>query len=157
MQIQKYQSFRWSWMLAVVAGLALLVLGAQVKEVTYFTDMITTGLFTGGGLLVMVGLIFTLPSSNTLEIAEEGFSYRAGWRRIFCRWDQCSEFSRQEKNLLGLTANELVTFNSDAPAPSHSLVLPGTFGLSADDLARNMNDFRQMQLKRLQKPAQTFL
>lgn len=157
MQIKKYQSCRWSWTLVAVAGLALLVAGSQIKSIIDIPDIVSTLLFTGGSALTMVGLIYTLPATNALEIAEEGFSYRAGCRRIFCRWEQCSEFSRQEQNLFGLTANELVAFNSDTPANGQKIVLPCTFGLPADELAQKMNHFRQMQLERLQKPAQTFL
>lgn len=166
MQIQKYQSFQWSWTLFIVLGLALLGMGTQASGLSELLDIAATGFFIGGGALIMVGLIYTLPTSNTLEIAEDGFSYRAGWSRIFCRWEQCSEFSPWEKNLFGMTANELVTFNSENPkaqsktnvkTTGQNAVLPGTFGLPADELARKMNHFRQMQIRRLEKPVQTFL
>ncbi len=157
MQIKKYQSCRWSWTLVAVAGLTLLAAGSQIKNISDIPDIVATLLFIGGSALAMVGLVYTLPATNALEIAEEGFSYRAGWRRIFCRWEQCSEFSRQEQSLFGLTASELVIFSSDTPANSQKIVLPCTFGLSADELVQKMNHFRQMQLERLQKPAQTFL
>ncbi len=166
MQIQKYQSFQWSWTLFIVLGLAMMGMGSQAMGVSNALDIVATGFFIAGGTMIMVGLIYTLPSSNTLEIAEDGFSYRAGWHRIFCKWEQCSEFSPWEKNLFGMTANELVTFDSDNPAAQsktnvkatgQNAVLPGTFGLPADELARKMNHFRQMQISRLEKPVQTFL
>lgn len=166
MQIQKYQSFHWSWTLYIFLGLALLGLGAQASGVNEVLDIAATGFSIGGGAMIVIGLIYTLPTSNTLEIAEDGFSYRAGWSRVFCRWEQCSKFSKWEKQLFGLTSNELVTFDSENPAAQskttvkvtgQNALLPGTFGLPAEELARKMNHFRQMQLKRLEKPSQTFL
>jgi len=157
MQIQKYQSARWGWTFAIVLGLVMVAFASRASNTSGIFDILASGLFTSGGMMIVVGLVYTLPASNYLEIAEEGFCYRAGWRKVFCSWEQCSEFSPVKKTSFGVMANERVTFSSDAPATGHNCVLPGTFGLSADDLARNMNQFRQMQLKRLQKPAQTFL
>ena len=166
MQIQKYQSFQWNWSLFIVLGLALFGLGTKAYGTSDILNIAATGFYIGGGTMIMVGLMYMLPSSNSLEIEEEGFSYRSGWQKIFCRWDQCSEFSPWQKKLFGMTANELVTFNSDNPAAQsktnvsatgRNAVLPGTFGLSADELAEKMNRFREMQIRRQQKPAQTFL
>ncbi len=166
MQLQKYQAFQWNWSLFIVLGFALLGMGSQAMGASKLLDIAATGFYIGGGTMIMVGLMYMLPSSNSLEIEEDGFSYRSGWQRIFCRWDQCSEFSSWQKNLFGMTANELVTFNSDNPAAQSktnqkttgcNAVLPGTFGLSADDLAEKMNQYRKMQINRQQKPVQTFL
>ncbi len=166
MQIQKYQSVHWTWTFAIILGLVMVALASREADSSGILDLLASGLFTSGGMMIVVGLVYTLPGTNALEIAEEGFSYRAGWRKVFCRWEQCSEFSPVKKTRFGVVANELVTFDSDNPAVQSKSVakttgrnaaLPDTFGLSAQDLAKNMNHFRQMQLNRLQKPSQTFL
>lgn len=166
MQIQKYQSFQWNWSVFVALGLALIGLGAGTKGVSDAMDVVATGFLIGGGVVTMVGLMYMLPSSNSLEIEEDGFSYRSGWQRVFCRWEQCSEFSPWQKEVFGYKANELVTFNSENPAAQsktnikttgRNAVLPGTYGLSAKELADRMNQFRHMQMQRLQKPSQTFI
>ena len=178
MQLQKYQSFQWNWSLFILLGLGLLGLGVKTTDISQILDFAATGLLIGGGTMIVLGLFYTLPISNSLVIEEDGFSYRAGWRRVFCRWEECSEFSPKQKNLLGLIENELVTFDSENPAAlsksgvkitgeitdkttgnitGKNVALPGTFGLCADELAEKMNHFRQMQIRRQQKPFQTFL
>ena len=163
MQIQKYQSARWVKFLLAVPGLVLLALGSKSINTFALFDTVATGLFVGGGTMVIMGLIFALPAANSLEIVEEGFSYRAGLRRVFCRWEQCSEFSSTDKSMFGMVAGETVTFESNnrsnlaGGAGGLTTSLPGTYGLQASELAAQLNRYRDMQLKRLEKPTLTFL
>lgn len=166
MQIRKYQTYQWNWSLITIAGFASIGLGAAAFGTLQALYITATVLYTAGGILILTGLFYTLPSANSLEIEEDGFSYRVGWHRVYCRWEECSEFSPWQNSAFGLKATELVTFNSENPAiqsksnikgADQNCALPGTFGLGANDLAKEMNYFRQMQISRQQKPAQTFL
>ncbi len=166
MQIQKYQTYQWHWSLIIIIGLAFIILGIEafgILQALYITAKV---LYTAGGVLILIGLFYTLPITNSLQIEEDGFSYRAGFHRVYCRWEECSEFSRWQKSAFGRKSKELVTFDSENPtiqsksnikgADQHC-ALPCTFGRDADDLVDEMNYFRQMQLARREKPAQTFL
>jgi len=166
MQIRKYQTYQWNWSLIIIAGFVSIGLGAAAFGTLQALYITATVLYTAGGILILTGLFYTLPGANALEIEEDGFSFRAGWHRVYCRWEECGEFSPERKSAFGLKAIELVTFNSENPAihskaktkgTNQNCALPGTFGLGADDLAKEMNYFRQMQITRQQKPAQTFL
>jgi len=166
MHLQKYQSFQWSWSWVVIPGMGLLALGIKAAGISQILDIAAKGLFYGGCALIIIGLVYTLPMANKLEIDEDGFTYRNGWQRLHCRWEDCGEFSPAQRKLLGLIPHEIVTFDYIDPAlpadiaikpTGQSAALPGTFGLQAGELAQKMNGFRAMHDQRQQKPVKTFL
>jgi hypothetical protein len=139
-------------------------MGSSVQGLSEAFNFASLAFVSAGGMMIMVGLIYTLPTSNSLEIEDSGFSYRAGWRRVFCRWEDCSEFYPWNKKVFGFKANELVTFDAKTPpsqaktnisATGHNSVLPGTYGLSCDELAAKLNEYRRSYLanpERLKNP-----
>lgn len=155
MHIEKFQSFHWSWTVFIALGVALMAMGGSLNGLSTVMDIAGMGFSIAGVIFITVGLIYTLPTTNSLEIKDDGFSYRSGFKRTFCRWEDCSEFSAWRKTAFGMTANELVTFNkmSDAEQARANLEvtgknasLPGTYGFSADELAEKLNHFRQLRL-----------
>lgn len=155
MHIEKFQSFHWSWTVFIALGVALMAMGGSLGGLSTVMDFAGTAFSIGGAVFITVGLIYTLPSTNSLEIKDDGFSYRSGLGRKFCRWEDCSEFSPWRKTVFGMVANELVTFNNSSnpdqaranlEVTGKNASLPGTYGFSADELAEKLNHFRQLRL-----------
>jgi len=151
MQKLTFKSFQWRWTIFIALGITLIGMGASVEGISFIFTLTATAFIAGGGMLVMVGLIYCLPSSNSLEINDGGFSYRNGLKTVFCRWEDCGEFSSWHQSIFGLTASELVTFNTKTPVSSASSnlkttgkngVLPGTYGMDVDELVAKLNKFR---------------
>ena len=151
MQKLTFKSFQWRWTIFIALGITLIGMGASVQGISLIFTITATAFMAGGGMLVMVGLIYCLPSSNSLEINDGGFSYRNGLKTVFCRWEDCGEFTTWHQNLFGLTASELVTFDTKTPIASANSnlkttgkngVLPGTYGMDADELVAKLNQFR---------------
>ena len=151
MEKQVYKSFQWRWTIFIGLGLSLIAMGASVHGFSPLLDFISVIFIAAGGMMIMAGLIYALPSSNSLEIKDTGFSYRNGLKTIFCRWEDCDEFSTWRQSLFGMTSSELVTFNTKNPVNSAQTnvkttgkngVLPGTYGMDADDLVAKLNSFR---------------
>ncbi len=150
-QKQVFKSFQWRWTIFIALGITLIGMGASVHGLSVLFNFTGIAFMAGGGMLVMAGLIYSLPSSNCLEIKTGGFSYRDGLKTVFCRWEDCGEFSTWRQNILGMTASELVTFNTKAPVSSSNTnlkttgkngVLPGTYGMDADELVAKLNQVR---------------
>lgn len=164
MQNHTYKSFQWRWTIFIALGITLIGMGASVQGISFLFTITATAFMAGGGMMIMVGLIYSLPSSNSLEIKESGFSYRNGLKTVFCRWEDCDEFSTWRQKLFGMTASELVTFNTRTPVSSANSnlkttgkngVLPGTYGMDADELVAKLNQFRSNYISSHQTTDQT--
>lgn len=155
MHIEKFQSFQWNWTVFIALGVALMGMGGSLGGISPVLDFASTAIAICGAIFIMAGLVYTLPSTNSLEIKDSGFSYRTGLTRTFCRWEDCSEFSAWKKTAFGILANELVTFDwigdssrvrANLEVTGKNASLPGTYGLGAEELAQKLNHFRNVRL-----------
>lgn len=155
MRVAQFKAFQWRWAVFVAAGISMIGMGASVQNVSAVMDFLSFVFMFTGGMLLVTGLTFLLPSSNSLDIKENGFSYRRGFRTTFCPWDECGEFSTWRQKVFGLTGTEVVAFDrkdhardgkTGADVNGKNSVLPGTYGLGADELAKKLNHFRAVYL-----------
>lgn len=151
MRIAQFKAFEWRWAVFVAAGLTMISMGASVGNVSAAMTFVSVLFMVVGGVLMVTGLIYLLPSSNRLDINDNGFSYRRGLTTSFCPWEDCSEFSTWQQKVFGMNGVELVTFDRKKPlsdsktnieVTGRNSVLPGTYGLEAEKLAETLNRFR---------------
>lgn len=98
--------------------------------------------------------ITLLPNSSYLHISDQGFEMRSLYRSGFIKWDEVEQF---ESKYIGI--KKMVTFCYSQKYPKFKIVrnmvktitntegaLPDTYGKSAEELAKLLNDNRNQYI-----------
>jgi len=150
-----YPSRKRVWLL-LVAGPVMIAVGVMLIQEKMFHGWFAAVI---GGLCIPLGLAMLHPRFGQLTIDEQGFESRWLRARLRFEWDQVAAFGVIELKQKGITVGRYVGITI-APGAGKSRIgstlnrlasgydssLPDNFGLSAEDLARLLEIYRQRHM-----------
>ena len=142
--VRLYPSRR-KWLLVALGGIAFTAIGIGMVLTGDWTGWFAVGFF---GLVAIVAILALLPGSSRLMLDKDGFEATTLYRGARKRWAETSEFGTADISGetfvvfddLTLTPGALTGFNTSNIGRNSAL--PDTYGLSAEELANLMSDWR---------------
>lgn len=138
---------RKKWLLLLLAGLAFTLAGIWMVA-TAAPEGWFVLIFFGSGAIVSI--VMLLPGASSLVLERDGFAITSLFRSHYARWQDVSVFAPMA---IPFAPQKMVSFD-DASASTkfvaklstgiagHNSALPDTYGMSADELARLMTQWR---------------
>ena len=144
---------RRKWLLVLGGCLAFVAAGLWVVRDDPLWGWLAVGFFGAG---VPVAALMLLPGVGGLQLDSDGFEMTSLFRRHCCRWTEVSEFEvvRLPPSLQKMVVfDDVRTEDSALARANRSLVgraggLSDNYGLSHEDLAAIMNEWRRRALGR---------
>ena len=145
---------KWWWV--VLLCIAFTAVGVFMIAEGNWRGWLVSGIFAVG--LALAGL-FVLPGNAYLELRPDGFTVCTFRRRQSYRWDAVSAF-----DITTIAHNRFVAFDVIAEEDRHKGAgiavaisgaessLPDTYGMRAEDLAAQMNEWRERALLTPDRP-----
>lgn len=131
--------------ITIAVSVPLIAIGVFLIHAGNPIGWVTAAFF---GLLLLVGVVMTLPNSTYLELTAEGFGMRTLFRYRFVRWEDVLEFG-----VLQIETTRMVAWNYSEAYKAQArwrkfnskLVgfegcLPDDYGLEHEELAALMNE-----------------
>ena len=140
---------KWIWVLLACSVFVAIGVGLMPKD-----EVETWFVIAFFGLGVLVAAAMLLPGAGGLVLSQHSFEMTSLFRRHSCRWQATSGFRVMQIPRAG----GMVVFDDtdaktskmgrvNASLVGRSSALPETYGLSAEDLARLMEQWRERALR----------
>ncbi len=140
--------------LALLAGLLSMLQHGAISPANTMKAWFGVALFGAG---VFVAVVMLLPGAGSLTLSADGFERVTLFMRFPTPWQQAGNFGVSElrtrrsrrMRLVGYDDAKLAGGNFSQRKTGRNSALPDTYGLSPEDLALLMNQWRARALKRL--------